>query len=295
MTALYAFFGITRQGVFAAWKRQAQYQTLALELGELVHQIRQDHPRMGLRKIHTMLSPLPVGRDRFEALMRDQGLGRKRVRKPWVTTHPQRHVYFPNLVAGRILTDVHQVWVTDITYFALPDRFAYIITIEDVYTRLIVSAVASLTLRAEANILALKRAVAATDSERGARWTIHHSDRGGQYIDTDYLNLLKRHHFHPSMCTYAWENPYVERIQGTIKNQYLYHRSINTIQELQRELKRTVHLYNTCRPHDSLPEKMPPRIFAQTLATIPHTERPVLEIYDPTKTNEADDTPAEPP
>lgn len=280
MQELYQYYGISRQGFAQAAKRYRETEHLTVVLGQVVRDIRIDHPRMGLRKIYHRMQPLPIGRDRFERVMSDFQLQVRTAVPAWKTTLTQRLLYFPNRIAGLTVTHMHQVWVTDITYFWLPGRFAYIVVIEDVYTRLILAAVASRSLRAESNIAALTIALEATAQERIDIETIHHSDRGGQYIDKEYLKLLKKEHMQPSMCIEAYENGYVERVIGTLKHEYLLHRHIQTFDQLVEELERTVILYNTERPHRSLPNMMTPAVFKQWVADLPKDQRPVVEIYD---------------
>jgi transposase InsO family protein len=280
MTALYSFLGITRQAAFQAWERQRKQAVLADTLTKLVHDIRMDHPQIGLRKMYTMLEPLPIGRDKFELLMRDHGLSVHHVRRPWVTTHAQHVIYHPNLLSGLTINGIHQAWVTDLTYFRILDRFVYLVFILDVYTRLILAAIASRSMHAEANIKALDGAILRAGDEREARQTIHHSDFGSQYIDAEYCRILKEHDFILSMCEHAYENPYVERVQGTIKNEYLYPRGITRFEELTRELARAVMLYNTKRPHRSHPRMMTPASFAEHVLNLDEKDRPTMTIYD---------------
>ncbi len=280
MSRLYAHVGVTRQSLSQALRRhQAQEVILTLCI-KLVVEIRRDHPRMGLRKIHGMLQVPGMGRDRFIATMCEQGLQLSPHRSTMRTTHSQRILREPNLCKGLILNDIHQLWVTDITYFRLPEHFVYIVTILEVYTRLILAAVASQTLRAEANVAALRQALRRTTTQREGKQTIHHSDYGVQYIAREYRALLDDHHFRISMCEEAWENPYAERVQGIMKNEYLAYRSIRTFPGLQRELSRTVRLYNTERPHGELPGRMSPVAFARWIASMPEAERPVMILDD---------------
>ena len=60
-----------------------------------------------------------------------------------------------------------------------------------------------------------------------------------------------------SMCEYAWENGKAERINGVIKNNYLIHRKINDFEELQKQVDRSVYLYNHDKPHIGLQRKSP--------------------------------------
>ncbi len=280
MTALYPYFGITRQGAYAAWRREEEHATVLAMVAELVHAIRADHPRMGLRKIYTMLAPLPIGRDAFERSMAAYGLSIHRVSRPWVTTQAQRLVRFPNLLAGLVINDMHQAWATDITYFLIDTRFVYLVFLLDVYTRVILGAVASRTMRAEANIEALEQALVIGGAARARYQTIHHSDRGGQYIDTEYSAILRAHRLRPSMCTHAYENAYAERVNGIIKNEYLYPRNIRTFDALPDALAEAVHAYNTSRPHWSLPRAQAPAVFANSLRTMAEEDRPLLHLYD---------------
>ena len=86
---------------------------------------------------------------------------------------------------------------------------------------------------------------------------IFHSDGGGQYYDKDFLVLTKKYKIRNSMCQYPWENGKAERINGIIKNNYLVHRIINSFEQLQIEVDRSVLLYNTEKPHIKLQRKSP--------------------------------------
>jgi transposase InsO family protein len=68
---------------------------------------------------------------------------------------------------------------------------------------------------------ALRRAVAARLGR--CRGTILHSDGGGQYYADVFLKYTNSKSLVNSMCEQAWQNPYAERINGTIKNNYLRH------------------------------------------------------------------------
>ncbi|HBH13531.1 MAG TPA: hypothetical protein DDX29_10535 [Clostridiales bacterium] len=60
-----------------------------------------------------------------------------------------------------------------------------------------------------------------------------------------------------SMCKYPWENPYAERINGIIKNNYLIHWIIESFEELVKAVDRAVYLYNNQKPHKSLKRLTP--------------------------------------
>jgi putative transposase len=108
---------------------------------------------------------------------------------------------------------------------------------------------------------------------------IHHSDRGSQYNCNEYLDILKEHGIKVSMCNEAWENAYAERINRSIKDEYLRHRKIDCLQTLKKEMDRAVRLYNTKRPHSSLPQQMAPESFENYVYNLSKKKRPVMMIY----------------
>ena len=50
----------------------------------------------------------------------------------------------------------------------------------------------------------------------------------------------------------AYENPHAERVNGTIKNNYLVHYQPQNYNELKKMLIKAVKLYNQQKPHQSL-------------------------------------------
>src|SRR5690606_10049005 len=77
---------------------------------------------------------------------------------------------------------------------------------------------------------------------------IHHSDRGSQYIYKDYVNLLKNNGCKISMAKTAQDNAYAERINRTIKNDYIEHWKPKSFDQLKRMMKKAVNQYNLKRP-----------------------------------------------
>ena len=80
-----------------------------------------------------------------------------------------------------------------------------------------------------------------------------------------------------SMCTLPQENAYAERVQGTIKIEYLQDSKL-TAEGIKRTFRKIKQLYNQERPHLSL-KKMPPAQFAKELHKVPHAERLKMKIY----------------
>ena len=76
------------------------------------------------------------------------------------------------------------------------------------------------TLLAEANVKALNRAFNLGGINQYPDF-IHHSVKGIQYIYDVYVKSLKQYNIKISMCDSHYENAFAERINGTIKNEYL--------------------------------------------------------------------------
>ena len=107
-----------------------------------------------------------------------------------------------------------------------------------------------------------------------------HSDGGGQYYAKTFLELTSKHKFNNSMCEYAWENGKAERVNGVIKNNYLIHRNIKTLEDLVKEVDRSVSLYNSEKPHIKLKRK-PPITFEKELLCLKKQTKPMMkESFD---------------
>ena len=73
---------------------------------------------------------------------------------------------------------------------------------------------------------------------------IHHSDKGSQYGSNEYVRVLNEAGVHISMAQNCLENPYAERINGIIKNDYLANKKITSLNDLKKALSKAVELYN---------------------------------------------------
>jgi transposase InsO family protein len=122
----------------------------------------------------------------------------------------------------------------------------------DAFTRRILGHCASKRLFTEVTTLIALRMAIKTRGKDKFSGMIFHSDGGGQYYDNEFKKLTKNIEVCNSMCKYSWENPYAERINGVIKNNYLVHRRIKTFEELKVEVDRSVKLYNCDKPHIAL-------------------------------------------
>ncbi len=132
-----------------------------------VHAIRSEQPRCGTRKLLIMLEPflakqnISIGRDAFFDLLSKNKLLVRKTKRSVHTTNSKHHFgRYPNLVKDFTPMKAHELWVSDITYIPLSDRFAYLFLITDAYSRKIVGFHVSDDMKVSSAVVALKKALA---------------------------------------------------------------------------------------------------------------------------------------
>jgi transposase InsO family protein len=250
--------GISKQAFHQMLKRSHYREEERQQLLPLINEIRRDHPRMSARDMYIKLSPSIMGRDQFERFCFASGYRVKRLKNYRVTTNNQGVTRFPNKIKAIKLTGVNQVFVSDITYFEIGYKFYYLTFIMDLFNREIVGWSASENLRTECTTLpALHRLIL----ERGRSnliGAIIHSDGGGQYYCKEFKTLTNSLKMTNSMTEETvYENAHAERLNGVIKNNYLYPYGPKDLFSLRRLLDRAVLMYNTGKPHKALGKLTP--------------------------------------
>lgn len=255
MKELFTFLGCSKQAFHQKLNRQLLHRERNLLLLPIIAQLRAEHPGVAARQLYVILRPAGIGRDKFEQLCFEHGLKLPVKRSPFKTTNSRGVMRFPNLLCGAELTDANQAWASDITYYLMGKEVFYLTFIIDVVTRVIVGFAVSKELLTKATTIpALLMAI---DAYRPNRGVIFHSDAGGQYYSQEFLKITHRHGFKNSMCDMAYENAYAERINGTIKNQYLKGYAPQDFSTLLAATQRAVKNYNHVRPHRSLKNQSP--------------------------------------
>jgi putative transposase len=277
LAGLCGWFGLSRQAYYQHFRQQAD-EGIAEELVlQEVHKIRKDHPRLGTRKLIKMLGSfldahrVKMGRDGLFRLLSDNYMLVRRRRRSVRTTYSSHWLRkYPNLVREYVPTAPGQLWVSDITYWRVSEgHFLYISLITDAYSHKVVGYHVSENLEAEGCLQALKMAIA--DLKPGVRLgLIHHSDRGLQYCSQDYVKLLTEHGIKISMTENGdpLENALAERMNGILKNEYLNHYYVQTIEEARNLIAKKVNLYNSSRPHMSIGNLTPDAVHKSEVSLI---------------------------
>lgn len=278
MNSIYQYCNISKQAHHQALQREQLWLSKEELIVGLILQIREIHPAMGLRTIYDFYQPESVGRDAFISIGLKYGFRTKVFKNQTKTTFSSPYSRYQNLLINIHLNGINQLWTSDITYFKVGDIFYYIVFIMDVYSRLIVGYAVDDNMKATLNVVALELAFKNRKTTNFKGQLIHHSDRGGQYVSNVYTQMLHDANIKISMCNQVYENAHIERVNGTIKNQYLIYRNITTFEQLQKELKRSVDIYNKQRPHSAL-KNITPSTFEQHIKELDESKRPKMTIW----------------
>lgn len=278
MKDVFTLCGISRQAHHQALLRLFQEGQKATLYVRSMEQVREIHPGMGLRTMYEMLQPDGIGRDAFVALGLQEGFRLKTVEKQTRTTYSTKSNRYGNLLGDVEFNGINQVWSSDITYLYCLDQFFYIVLVMDVYSRRLIGYNIADNMRAESNVAALQMALQLRGIDNYHQSLIHHSDKGTQYASDAYTQTLDSYAIRISMCNEVYENTHIERVNDTIKNQYLNRKEINNKRQLKDQMAATIKAYNESRPHQSL-SKMSPIEFENYLLKVPVEKRSKLKIY----------------
>jgi hypothetical protein len=294
MEMLYAVAGIRRQVYFRQYRQQFEQTFIETRTIEMVKAVRERHPSMGARPMFHVLKITSMGINRFERLVSASGLGIEQKRL-WIKTTNSNHNYFKysNLTNGLVLSDINQLWVSDITYWVDGQRHYYLLFILDVYSRLILGYTASENMYAVNNLKALAVSFRIRRMHRFEQ-LIHHSDKGSQYCSLGYVKALEKAKITISMAGNSLENPYAERLNGIVKNDYLKHFDTGSFAKLRKALDRAVWLYNNERPHSEL-DYMTPLDFEKMVQQQSKNERKEMVLHDFRNKPVTHSSPASPP
>ena len=268
MKSICCLLGYTPQAYHKQNKKQLLQQVNEGLVVQQVRIIRTDQPRCGTRKLLIMLQPflelnnINLGRDCFFDLLAKNKLLVRKTKRSTHTTNSKHHFRrYPNLVRDFTPLKAHELWVSDITYIPVKDRFAYLFLITDAYSRKIVGHHVSDDMKVSSAVVALKKALQQKPAET---IVIHHSDRGIQYCSHEYVNLLQQNQVMISMTQTGdpLENAIAERVNGILKTE-LISSSYADIDKAALSIARAVIIYNFKRRHSSLNYQIPNDVHQQ--------------------------------
>jgi putative transposase len=213
------------------------------------------------------------GVERMTAWLRQQGyaVNPKRVRRllrlmGLEALYPKPHLskpgtgaqHYPYLLRGRSITEVNDVWSTDITYIRLRQGFLYLVAVLDWYSRYVLAWELSNTLDTSFCLQALEAAL------RQGQPRIVNTDQGIQFTSHLYTHRLEQAGIQISWDGRgrALDNVFVERLWRSVKWEEVYLHDYQTVADAVSGLDRYFQFYNHERPHQALDYQTPAQVFS---------------------------------
>jgi transposase InsO family protein len=158
----------------------------------------------------------------------------------------------------------NQVWVSDFTYLSYQNKFMYLATILDAFTREVIAWNISSRHNKELITEALLNAI----NKREKPPNIFHSDQGSEYKSDDLAKILQSRNIKASMSKKSspWQNGRQESFYQKFKFELEDFNSYQSQGELIEAIALQIYYYNNKRIHLAL--KMPPAVFYQRFAGV---------------------------
>ena len=259
--------------------RQAHYKSVKVQdlrgqrdslLVEMVIEKRTELKREGYHKLYRRMkldierSGLNVGRDNLLKVLRNNDLLVKPKKRKYVSTTDSKHPFkiYKNEIQEKQLSRKNEVWVSDITYIRINNKFMYLALITDLFSRKIVGFDFSNSLELEGCVRALKMPLKGRKDAKNE--LIHHSDRGCQYCSYVYTGILKRNRVKISMAAAGncYENATAERINGILKGEFNLDQTFCSVKLARKAIKQAIDKYNNLRLHMSIGYQTPSQVHA---------------------------------
>jgi putative transposase len=231
-----------------------------LRLMRLIDEEYLRRPFYGSRRMAWWLGTVgkSVNRKRVQRLMRIMDL-ETIYPKPRTTWRNAEHRVFPYLLRGLPIVRSNQVWSTDITYVPMPHGFMYLMAVMDWYSRYVLAWRLSNTLEGTFCVDGLEEAL-----QRGTP-EIFNTDQGCQFTSRAFTSRLEQIGVAISMDGRgrALDNVFVERLWRSVKYESIYLHDFATVAELQRGLTAYFEFYCYERPHQSLENLTPAKVYGR--------------------------------
>lgn len=225
------------------------------ELRDQIELVQTEHPRAGYRPmIHYLKrAGISVGERKIRRIMKKYDL-HARIRRAFVATTDSKHAHrvYPNLLPGRTVMGLNEVWTADLTYIRIGNGFVYLAILMDLYSRRVIGWNVSKLIDGELALGALRMAIARRNPAPGC---IHHSDRGVQYLCGEYIELLEKHGFWISNSAKGnpYDNAWTERFMRTLKQEEVYLANYETYLDVIENLPAFIEeVYNEKRVHSGI-------------------------------------------
>lgn len=254
--------GVSRAGFYAAERRGLSARAREnAALGAVIATIyEKSRGTYGSPRIHLEVRDggWHCGRQRIARLMRETGL-RARTRLRWrpQTTNSRHGVAVAdNLLQQRFdvkeIGGTNRAWCGDVTYIRTLEGWLYLAVLLDLGSRMVVGWAMGESLNTELCITALRMALARRRPKPGL---LHHTDRGSQYVASDYRELLAAHEVVASMSRRAncYDNAVAESFFASLRWELLERQQWATRAAVRTAVFEYIEVwYNRHRRHSAL-------------------------------------------
>lgn len=221
----------------------------------LIELCLRDNPTYGHKRLADALS---LNKKRILRVMKLFGI------KPYRRTAKKRRYYNKRIKEYRNLLHNNQpqyyghIWATDFTYLRFKEKWVYVGTVIDLYSREIVGLSVLTTHNVQLQINSLLSAVHSHPPPK-----ILHSDNGKEYLSDEYDSLSKNLGIQRSCSAPGcpWENGYQESFYKGFKLQLGEPNRFKNLGELVAEIYECIYYYNNKRIHTAL--KTSPKQFLE--------------------------------
>lgn len=238
------------------------------KLVEAIEQILIRFPFYGYRRLTAELGRQgwSINAKVVRRVMKQMGV-KGRVGQVKLSTTDSHHSFprYPNLIRQQAAAYPDHIWVADITYIGLQDRFIYLAVILDVYTRCVRGWHLGRSLSQSLSMTALKKALL-----KGTP-VIHHSDQGVQYAAKGYTVLLATTGISISMSEPGCptQNAFAERFMRTFKEEHVDYSDYVDFEDAHQQIGEWIEvIYMTQRVHSAL-DYLTPTEFEAAYALTP--------------------------
>ena len=229
-----------------------------IRIKRMIDEIFIKHPFKGSRRIADDLKKVGVeiGRDKVRRMMRDIGIEAIYPKKR-LNAKNKEHKTFLYLLRNLEITEINQVWASDISYIPLRHGNAYLTAVMDWHSRYVISWELSMSMDSSFCVTALKNALELSTP------LIFNTDQGSQYTSNRFTEVLSDAEIWISMSGRgrAFDNIMIERLWRTVKYEEVYLTEYEDFFAAYEALDNYFKFYNEERSHSSLKKRTPREVY----------------------------------
>jgi putative transposase len=247
--AMCEFFEIPRASYYAWVKRMAEPDRDTERMALVLSAWQQSRKTYGYRRVADWLAVkkgIVINKKAVLRLMNKLNIRSvARKRKPYKKMSELGHYHrYDNILARDFTAEKpNQKWVTDITYIATTQGWAYLSTIKDLFDGFIV---AHQFGRRNSVGLVTNTLKQARQKEQDSQGVLIHSDQGYQYTSQHYADLTSKYRFTPSMSRRGncWDNAPMENFFGHLKEEAIRQYQSLTFEQASEVIDGYIDFYN---------------------------------------------------